>query len=346
MLLGRSLPASLLALSTLSIMAPVAHPASVAPGTEVVGTFPAPPTGAGPGTLAAWSLHPFTTRVGDYGQPDTPSGNSFYAGYCAATHSIYVPTAAGTTYILNSSTLQTTGTFPSLPGGRIGRVVPNRHLLLVLAGNGLAAYGLNTHQQRFYDSAVGGNALITSPNGNIAYVAGNMDTVITAVNVSTGKVLRTYPVPQIGDLVWAQGQIFAADIKTGVMTALNPQTGTIVPMSTPEVDPQFSYSNIPGATAGFMQVAVGPHHNTVYAAGFSGHILKFSATQDTYLGEVSVNANPQGANQLSGLAVLPGGNLALVTVENLHASVVVNLANGSIMKTIPQFASNRWVLIR
>lgn len=343
MFLGRSLTASLLALSAVSLMAPATHH-RVASGTQVVGAFPAPPMGAGPGTLAAWSLHPSNTRMGYYGQPNTTIGNSFYLGYSAANHSIYAPTYGGVTYILNSATLQTTGEFPSIAGGRVARVVPHRHLLLVLAGNSLAAYGLNTHQKLFQDS-LGGNALITSPNGQIAYVGGNTDSVITAINVRTGAILHTYSVPQIGDMVWAHGQIFAADIKTGVMTALNPRTGTIVTMATPEVDSSFSYSDIPAATAGFMQLAVGPHHNTVYAAGFSGHILKFSASQDSYLGEVSVNANSgTTGNQLSGLAVLPGGNDALVTVENLKESVLVNLSNGSILKTFSHFASNRWVV--
>lgn len=343
MFLGRSLTASLLALSTVSLMAPATHHSATL-GTQVVGAFPAPVMGAGPGTLASWSLHPSSTRVGHYGQPDTLTGNSFYFGYSAANHSIFAPTYGGTTYIINSATLQTTGKFTSIPGGRIAHVVPNRHLLLVLAGNSLAAYGLNTHQQLFQDS-IGGNALITSPNGKIAYVGGNMDSVITAVNARTGAVLHTYPVPQIGDMVWAHGQIFAADIQTGVMTALNPRTDAVVTIPTSEFDPNFSYSDIPAATAGFMQLAVGPHHRTVYAAGFSGHILKFSAVQDKYLGEVAVNANPgTTGNKLSGLAVLPGGNEALVTVENLGESVVVNLSNGSIVKTFPNFASNRWVV--
>lgn len=346
MLLGRSMAASLLTLSTLSFMtAPVSHHRA-APGTTVVGAFPAPAMGAGPGTLASLSLHPANTRVGDYGQPNTPTGNSFYVGYSAATRSIFVPTYGGTTYILDSVTLQTTGEFPSIPGGRIAHVVPNRNLLLVLAGNSLAGYTLATHRKLFENSSVGGNAIVTSPNGQIAYVGGNMDSSITAVNVRTGKILNTYPVPQIGDMVWADGQIFAADIKTGVMTALNPKTDHIVTIPTPEVDPQFSYSDIPAATAGFMQLAVGPHHHTVYAAGFSGHILKFSASKDKYLGEVSVNANTgSGGNKLSGLTVLPGGNRALVTVENLAETVVLNLSSGSILKTFPHFASNRWVVV-
>ncbi len=347
MFTGGLLPVSLLALTASSPIAPIAHPSYAASGTEVVGAFPTPPTGSGPGTLAAWFLHPPTTQVGYYGQPNTTSGNSFYVGYSAATHSIYVPTAAGTTYTLNSSTLQTTGSFPTIPGGRIVRLVPSQHRLLVLSGTALAAYSLNTHQELFQDSSLGGNALITNPTGQIAYVGGNMDSVITAVDVSTGQVLQTYPVPQVGDMVWAHGQIFAADIKTGVMTALNPLANTTVAMPTPEVDPQFSYSDIPAATAGFMQVTKGPHHNTVYATGFSGHILKFSAVQDKYLGEVAVNANPSstGGNKLSGIAILPGGNQALVTVENLGESVTVDLSNGAITKTTLNLASNRWVVI-
>ncbi|MHB1611287.1 MAG: PQQ-binding-like beta-propeller repeat protein [Sulfobacillus sp.] len=344
MFLGRSLTASVLALSTLSLVSPVSHH-RIASGTEIVGAFPAPVIGPGPGTLASWTLHPSSARTGYYGQAKTETGNSFFVGYSSATHSIYVPTFGGTTYILNSSTLNTTGEFPSLAGGRIGHVVPQSQLLLVMSGSALAAYSLKTHQELFTDP-VGGNALVTSPNGQVAYVGGNMDKTITAINLHTGQILNTYPVPQIGDMVWARGQIFAADIQSGVMTALNPRTDTITTMATPEVDSQFSYTDIPAATAGFMQLAVGPHHNTVYAAGFSGHILEFSASKDKYLGEVAINANTaSGGNKLSGLAILPGGNSALVTVENLDESVVVNLSNGAILHTFPKFASNRWLTI-
>ncbi|MHB8191520.1 MAG: PQQ-binding-like beta-propeller repeat protein [Ferrimicrobium sp.] len=346
MYLGRSLPASLIVLSSFSPVAALAQTPSVAPATAVVGAFPAPPTGSGPGTLASLSLPSATTQVGHYGTANTSSGNSFYVGYSRATHSIYTPAFAGITYISNSSSLQITGSFPSIPGGRIARVASNRNVLLVLAGNALAAYALHTHKQLFMDT-VGGNALVTSPHGRVAFVGGNMDSVITAIDLRTGKILRTYNVGQVGDMVWANGQIFAADIQTGVMTALNPQTGAIVTIPTPEVDPNFSYSNIPAATAGFMQLAVGAHHTTVYAAGFSGHILRFSTTRDRYLGEVSVNANPNstGGNKLSALAILPERNRALVTVENLGESVIVNLSTGSIMNTFHAFASNRWLVI-
>ncbi|WP_298387771.1 YncE family protein [Ferrimicrobium sp.] len=343
---GRLFPVSLAALSGVFPVAAAAHAPRVAPLTTVVGAFPAPTTGSGPGTLAQLSLPRGSTQVGHYGTANTSSGNSFYVGYSAITHSIYTPTVAGITYVSNSSSLQATGSFTSIPGGRIARVVPNNNVLLVLASNAVAGYTLNSHRSLFTD-AIGGNAVVLNPDGRVAFVGGNADSVITAIDVRDGKVLRTYDVPQIGDMVWAHGQIFAADIKTGVMTVLNPATGGTVTIPTPEVDPTFSCNDIPAATAGFMQLAVGSHQGTVYAAGFSGHILEFSATRDRYLGEIPVNANTNnaGANQLSGLAILPGGTDALVTVENLRESVIVNLASGVIQRVFPSFASNRWILV-
>lgn len=93
-----------------------------------------------------------------------------------------------------------------------------------------------------------------------------------------------------------------------------------------------------------MQLAVSPHANYVYAAGFSGHILRFSSRRDAYLGQVAVSAGP-GANKLSGLAVLPGGRRGLVTVENRMEAVIVQLDSGKIWKTLPGVASNRWIVV-
>jgi len=128
------------------------------------------------------------------------------------------------------------------------------------------------------------------------------------------------------------------------MTAFNPATNVIFSMPTTEVDPHFAYAKIPAATAGFMQLAVSPDQNSVYAAGFSGHILRFSTSDPHYLGEVKVAGGKTGFDKLSGLTVLPHGAEAITTIENRHESVVVDLRNGRVLQRLPGIASNRWVL--
>lgn len=313
--------------------------------STVVGTFPSPPMGGGPGKLALWQNGSSSGSVIPFGTSGTTSGNSFFVGYNPRNQEIYIPTAGGTTYLVNRATHKMVGSFPSLAGGRIAKVVPNKHIVLILSGTTVAAYQANAPYKELYQLPVGGNALVVSANGSTAYIGGNMRANIQAISLVKGTMGVSYPVAQSGDMVWAHGQVFSADIQTGVMTALNPRTGKIVAMDTPEVDPSFSYQDIPAATAGFMQLAVSPHQHTVYAAGFSGHILKFSAVHDKYLGEVAVNVRTSQPNRLSGLAILPGGQKALVTAENLNTTAEVTLANGHVSTKLTGIASNRWLVI-
>lgn len=285
-------------------------------------------------------------RTAAFAPANQAASNSFYVAYDGASQDIYVPTAGGTTIIMNRHTLKPVASFASLSGARVARVTPNHQMVLELSTAALSAYSTAPGHQRLFTQPVGGNAVAISPNGQDAFIGGNSDSAVTEVSLPSGRVVRTFPVRQSGDLIWADGQVFSADIQTGVLTAIHPTTGTITPMATPEVDPTFSYQDIAHATAGFMQLAVSPHQHDVYAAGFSGHLLKFSAQHDTYLGEVAVHANPQGLNQLSGLAILPGGKTALVTVENLKETVLVRLGNGQILHVFPGVSSNRWITVR
>ncbi|MEO6148037.1 MAG: hypothetical protein ABIT70_13560, partial [Sulfuriferula sp.] len=81
-----------------------------------------------------------------------------------------------------------------------------------------------------------------------------------------------------------------------------------------------------------MQLAVSPDQNTVYAAGFSGHILRFSSADPTYLGQVKVSVGKAGPNRLSGLAMMPKTDQAITTIENRRESVIVDLHNGKVLK--------------
>ncbi|MGA7800786.1 MAG: hypothetical protein WCC36_08235 [Gammaproteobacteria bacterium] len=318
------------------------HGGTVHHAQRLIGAYPAPPKGPGPGRLEDWQIGASQATVGRFGTPHTLSGNSFYVAYSAREHAIYVPTVAGQVMVLDAGSLAPRGHFTTVSGARVARAVPEQGLLLVLSRQALVGYSTRTRRQRF-SVDVGGNALAVSPDGRHAFIGGNADRRITEIALPSGHIQRTFPVGHSGDLVWARGKVFSADMKTGLMSVLDPRTGHVQAIKTPEVDPHFSYRHIPRAQAGFMQLAVGARGRKVYAAGFSGHILAFSAVRDRYLGEVPVDANPGGPVKLSGLAIVDHGREAVATVENLKETVVVRLADGRIVRTLHGAASNRWV---
>lgn len=315
-------------------------------GPVVIGAFPAPPSGPGPGTLAVWRPRTGSVRSVSFAPAGTPAGNSFYVAPDRVTGSVFIPAADGRTTVVSTRSWKVKGSFASPLGGRVARTTPNGRLVLVESATETVAYRTTAPYQAVFSDPVGGNALVVSPDGKRAFVGGNGDTVVTELALPSGRVMRTFPVSHSGDMAWAQGSVFSADMANGVMSVIHPRSGRITRIATPEVDPNFSYASIGAATAGFMQLAVSPNRQIVYAAGFSGHILKFSAVRDTYLGEVKITANPATPNKLSGLAVLPGGHLAVVTVENLDTTLVVSLRTGKVIKAEPGLASNRWVPLR
>lgn len=309
----------------------------------VVGASSAPPRGAGPGKLMVLPLRhghkPYSVK---FGQAGTAAGNSFYIAQHAGL--AYVPSIAGYTDVMNLRSGKRIDRFHTLKGGRVAALSKDHDTLFVLSGKRLAAYSAKDGAKRF-EIPFGGNAMAFNRDGSRLFVGGNMDKSIAEINARTGLILRQIPIGHTGDMVWANGYIFSADMKNGVMTAYNPLTEKTYRLKTPETDPHFSYHKIPKATAGFMQLAVSPDQKYVYAAGFSGHILRFATDKPAYLGEVAVDA-AAGPNKLSGLVVLDHGNRAISTVENHHESVEVELSDGRIIKRLPRIASNRWVHAR
>ena len=307
-----------------------------------VGASPAPPKGAGPGKLTVVPLRPGDAPyVVKFGRAGTPSGNSFYIA--ESDKMAYVPSVAGYTDVINIRTGKRVQRFDTIRGGRVAAVSKKHNLLFVLSGKRLVAYSSKDGARRF-QLDFGGNAMVFNSDGSRLYVGGNMDKTIAEINISKGHILRQIPIGHSGDLAWAHGFVFSADMKNGVMSAFDPVTNKTYTMPTPEVDAKFSYHNIPMASAGFMQLAVSPDQKYVYAAGFSGHILRFSALKPAYLGQVAVSVGKSGDNKLSGLALLHNGKQAISTVENRHESVVVNLNNGHIVRRLPGIESNRWIL--
>lgn len=315
----------------------------LAPLATVIGAFPAPPMGGGRGIVELLQLHNRNVEHTSFGKPGSPSGNSFYVAFNNDDNTIYIPTAAGRTYVVDKTTKKTVNSFKTIESGRVARLTPDENTLLVLSAKQLAAYNARNGKQVF-KLPVGGNAMAVNPDGSSVYVGGNMDKRISEVQLPAGRIARTFAVAGSGDLAWADGKLFSANMQTGIMSVLNPNTGKVTRIKTPEVDPHFNYHSIGSAKAGFMQLAVAADKHEVYAAGFSGHILKFSSTKDTYLGEVPVKVNPMGNDKLSGLAVLADGKLALATVENLKETVEVNMQSGKIIHVFPKVASNRWIV--
>ena len=327
----------------MATIACTAAPAAYAgTGPLVLGASANPPKGPGPGKVFMVNPSSRTARAASFAKAGTPGGNSFYAGYDAATQTVFVPSPIGRITMLNANTGRRMGAFPTIRGARVARVLPQEHLLIVLSAKTLAAYSLASHKPAF-TIAVGGNALAANSKETKLYVGGNMDQQITVVSLPSGQVIKSYPVARSGDLVMADGKLFSADIKSGVMSVVDPATDKITRIKTSEVDPNFSYAAIPHATAGFMQLASSPNGQIVYAAGFSGHILKFSATSLKYLDEISIRP-AKGMNQLSGLAIVDHGTDALVTVENRHETALTNLASGKIIHIFKGVASNRWIV--
>ncbi len=311
----------------------------------VVGAYPAPPKGKGTGRLEAWQVGTSLTRTASFAKPHTVAGNSFYVAFDPATSTLYVPTVAGRVYLLNAKTLKVTGQFRTVKDARVARVSPDGKTLLVVSGKRTAAYALPGHKHAF-TVRQGGNAIAFNNDATRAFVGGNMRPDIIEIDLANGHVMNHIAIGHSGDLAWADGKLFSANMKSGVMSVLDPATGTVRQIKTDEVDPGFSYKHIPTAAAGFMQIAVDPAAHRLYVAGFSGHILKFATDAPRYLGEVAVNANPKGnINHLSGLTLVDGGHKALTTVENLKSAVVVRLSDGTITRHLTSFASNRWVAL-
>lgn len=337
------------ALTALGVGTPAANAADpsaspAVPHAVVVGAFPAPPAGPGPGTLAVWQPATGVVHRVPFGPADSTAGSSFYVAVDRRIHSLFVPTEAGVTKVVSTNSWAVTARFPSPSGSRVAKVTPNGRLVLVESAGRTAGYSTTAPYRRVFSLPVGGNALVIAPDGNAAFIGGNADRTVTQVALPSGRVVRRFAVTRSGDMVWAAGQIFSADIASGVMSVIQPRRGRVLRISTPEVDPTFTYSDIGAATAGFMQLAVGEGQRRVYAAGFSGHILAFSTRRDSYLGEVRVRAGGRAGAKLSGLLVLPAGRRAVVTAENLTRTLVVSLRTGRVLSAQSDLAANRWVL--
>jgi len=305
------------------------------------GTSPAPSQA---GRVDYWVMGKDLAVHIPYGD-SAAAGAAFRVAWDPGRSVFYAPTPAGSTYVVDPVAGNATGSFATIPGGRVAAFDLDNDLILVLSADSLAAYHAASHERLFTD-AVGGNALAIDRGNDRVFVGGNMDSVVTQVDLSAGNVARTFAVARSGDLVLANGRLFSADMKTGVVSSFDPDSGQITRTTTDEVDPNFRYDAIAQATAGFMQLAAGPAGDTVYAAGFSGRIMAFDAATGARTRTIELKGADQGERplKLSGLVILPNGQ-AFTTVENRQVSYVVDLVSGSIVRGLDSVYSNRWVLV-
>lgn len=251
----------------------------------------------------------------------------------------YIPTLQGKTYIINIRNQQVVGQFASIVGARIANLARAENLLILTGSHGVDAYSLSTHQLIWSVNAPG-NALAVV--GNEAYLSSNMTATTTRIDLTTGQILGTLPIGHIEDSVYDTNQhtLWLANWYTGTMTVVDTQTQAIsAVIQTPEGDPTLTMSNIMASPAAFMQLAVGPTGQHVYAAGFSGHILVFSATKNNLSHEITVHG------KLSGLAMSTTGNVAYTTVESAKETDAISLATGKVLWTQKGMLSNRWAVI-
>ena len=90
---------------------------------------------------------------------------------------------------------------------------------------------------------------------------------IKRVDVSRGEVAGEIPVARSGDLLRVDNHLYSADMKTGIMSVVDLQSGKVSAIKTPEVDPAFDLCAHP-AHAGFMQLAADPVHHRVERGRF------------------------------------------------------------------------------
>ncbi len=345
-------------------------------GFLLLGLAPSPPTGSGTGTLFI-SRHARRFRTVVYAK----GANSFRPGVTPGGRRAFVATESGKTYVLSLPSGKVLASFATPAGARLAKVAPNGKVVYVLGANFVAAYDTAAPYHQLGLLQQGGNTFAISPGGHRGYLAGNNRRDILELRLPALAVVSRTTVGRIGDLALSPdgNHLWAADMFNGDMFVLDTASLQVAhTIKTPEGDPNISFSNMMAATAGFMQLSMGPKGGHLYAAGFSGHVLVFNTDTYTYRsltiqppsttsgqgssGSMGTNsmgsssmAKPSstssamtvsGPPKLSGLAVLPGGREMVATAENYHATLLLSTATGKTMATFPKVAANRWVTAR
>lgn len=252
----------------------------------------------------------------------------------------YVPTLQGQTYIVNLQSHMVAGHFATPKGSRIANIADHGKLLIITGSHSVTTYSLPDHQMK-WQLNMGGNALAIA--GGTAYLSGNMMGKTAVIDVASGKNTGSIAVPNIEDSVYDEQMhtLWLANWTNGDMTVVNTQNNQVVKTIHEAEGGGFNMKNMLESNGGFMQLAVGPNGNYVYAASFSGNIMVYSAKMNKFVKDIHVGATAK----LSGIAIDPSGKYIYTTVENKNETVAVSLSTGTVVATIPGVVSNRWSVI-
>ncbi|KYP81096.1 YncE family protein [Ferroacidibacillus organovorans] len=306
----------------------------------LVGAAASPPSGNGNGMVFFEQAH--TSKM--ITVPVFKNANAFQLAVAGPI--AYVPTLQGKTYLINLQTHRVISHFSSPIGARIASLSNDDHTLIITGGKSVTAYALPS-LKRIWQISTGGNTL--SVAGNIAYLSGNSASKTALIDLKSGKVTGTLPVGMIEDSVYdpQKHTLWLANWSNGDMTVVNTKTHRIANVIHQSEGGGFSMQdmgsmkNMMKATGGYMQLAVGPRGNHVYAASFSGNILVFNARNNTF--EKNIPTVPMA--KLSGIAIDPSGQYAYATVEDMKETVAISLKNDKLAATFPHLVSNRWIAL-
>ncbi len=305
------------------------------PSDVLVGAAASPQMGSGNGMLIVDSVGMKKT----WKIPLTSGANAFSAAIDG--NAVYVPTLQGTTYVVSLKTHQVVSQFASPTGDRTAVIAQSAHLLLLVGASNVTAYSLPSFKEA-WQANIGGNALAVV--GQQAYLSSNASSTTALLNLATGHVDATIPVGHIEDSVYdpQRHTLWLANWTNGDMTVVNTLDNQIVAEIQRKEGGGFSPTNMMTSSGGFMQLAVGPSGRHVYAASFSGNIMEYNASNNTFARDIPVNI-PMA--KLSGLAIDPSGQYAYTTVESHQETVSVSLKTGRVVSTVPHLMSNRWSVV-
>jgi len=274
----------------------------------------------------------------------TRAANAFRIGIDGNT--AYVPTLQGKTYVVDLRAHQVVSSFSTPQGSRIANISTANHMLIITGANSVTAYSLPSLNQ-VWQVNTGGNALSIAENS--AYLSSNGSKTNSIIDLKSGKITETLPVGMIEDSVYNRQQrtLWLANWGNGDMTIVNTMGNNVVKVIQEAEGGAFSMqdmgsiNNMVKASRGFMQLAVGPNGKHVYAASFSGNIMVYDATNNSFAKDI--HTVPMA--KLSGIAIDAFGRYAYTTVENKQETIAVSLKTRNVVSTYPQGDSHRWSVI-
>ncbi|MDA8344979.1 MAG: hypothetical protein M0Z66_05795 [Thermaerobacter sp.] len=308
---------------------------SGSPGDVLVGAAASPPTGSGSGMLIVDSIGAhrlFTISL-------STGANGFKVAVVGGL--VYVPTLQGRTYVVSLQSDRLVKSFATPVGARIADYSPTDNLLVITGPQNVTAYSLGSLKE-VWQVASGGNAL--SIVGGRAYLSGNMANATRVIDLKSGKIVASVPVGHIEDSVYdpQQHTLWLANWTNGDMTILDTADNTVVGVVQESEGGGFSMANMMMSSGGFMQLAVGPTGQHVYAASFSGNIMVYNAGSNAFEKDIPTNI-PMA--KLSGIGVDASGQYAYVTVESSQETVTISLKTGKVLSTTKGLMSNRWTVV-